>query len=110
MRVEVYWNLHKKLWSIRSKGRVIRHVESVYITKADFVAQPAGKAKVRKTRRKNVHALARGNLSEEFPISTLDRVKYNPYKHTSFVSDFNEQPVYKAEYVYLDSQGRCFGG
>ncbi|CAB4165115.1 hypothetical protein UFOVP823_10 [uncultured Caudovirales phage] len=43
MRVFVYWNLHRKLWSVRAaegpnKGRVIAHRECVYLLHADVEA------------------------------------------------------------------------
>lgn len=62
MRVEVYWNLHLKLFSIRSRGKVIGHASRVLVRDAEFVVQPAGNARVRETGHKVVHAFVRGQL------------------------------------------------
>lgn len=62
MRVDVYWNVHLKMYSIRSKGVVIGHAKAVLVRDAEFVVQPAGNAKVRATGRKVVHAFVRGHL------------------------------------------------
>lgn len=67
MKVEVYFNLHNQLWSVRAlsgrdKGRVIGHASKVMIRDARFAVQAAGRAKVLEERRKNVHAFVRGDL------------------------------------------------
>jgi hypothetical protein len=64
-RDDVYFNLHKKVYSIRGrsgfyKGRVRYHAKALEITYPTFVVQPAGRAKVLKEKRKNVHAFVRG--------------------------------------------------
>lgn len=62
MRVEVYWNLHKHQYSIRSKGRVIMHADKVMLRDAKFVVQPAGRERVLATGQKSIHAFVRGEL------------------------------------------------
>ena len=51
--VDVYKNLHKDTWSIRSvkTGRVIGHSDLLLLVDAEFIV-----------RRKNVHAVVRGSL------------------------------------------------
>ena len=69
MKVFVYYNLHKKLWSVKAlegpqKGRVI--TRSWYVTLLD--AKPrvsqAGRNRVLREKRKNVHAGLVGTLCE----------------------------------------------
>ena len=93
MRVEVYRNLHKQLWSVRAlegphRGRVIARCAELVIHGPTFHVQPAGREKVRKTRRKNVHAFVRGELDESItpclPVAGHP-VTYNPYRHDTFV-------------------------
>lgn len=110
MKVEVYWNLHKNLWSVRHKGIVIQHTDTVFIKDAKFVVQPSGNAKVRKTKRKNVHAFVRGTLTEPFKIKDLKSIRYNPYKYTTFVVAESDKPIYNSDRVYLSKEGKCFGG
>ncbi len=109
MKVEVYWNLHKKCWSIRHKGKVIAHAKSVYLQDVQWVVQPGGQARVRKQGRKNVHAFARGELLDaktysecHVKYSTLDvGVRYNPYLNDTFVTENIGTPVTKSKYAFL---------
>lgn len=68
MRVATYFNLHKKLFSIRAeegpaKGKVIAHADRVLMHFCTLSVGKAGNAKVRREGRKNVHAFIRGELS-----------------------------------------------
>lgn len=116
MKVDVYWNLHKRLWSIRHKGKVIHHASALRLLNVKWVVQPAGVARVRRERRKNVHAFARGTLPDEFTTQTEwpthhtgYRVTYDPYRHRSFMGeqitecgDYLEwHPVTASSYVTL---------
>ena len=100
--VEVYYNLHKKCLSVRKRGLVIDHVSSILLKNAEFVVQPAGRKRVVKEKRKNVHAYIRG---ERVAVASFDgkseRITYNPYKHKSFVSVETGKPVYKKAIVAI---------
>tara|TARA_R110002020_G_scaffold131844_1_gene294599 strand:+ start:62 stop:463 length:402 start_codon:yes stop_codon:yes gene_type:complete len=89
MKVEVYWNITKKCWSIRDAKtkKVVEHLRQLVLTDVTFVVQPAGNARVRREKRKNVHAWAKGTLIDYYAGSwpRWEEVTYNPYKHTSFV-------------------------
>ena len=103
-KVEVYRNLHKKCWSVRQGGIVKFHCDAINLKDCLFVVQPAGRAKVLREKKKNVHAFVRGYLcTEERNIHAFcwDDIYYNPYKADTFV-DFQDNPVYKAEFVDLD--------
>ena len=56
MSIEIYFNLHKKVFSIRNKGKVVEHATAVTVTYPKFIVQPAGRAKVLRDKVKNVHA------------------------------------------------------
>ena len=48
MKVFVYWNLHKKVWSVKAlqglqKGRVVAHRNDVMIENAEFRVSEAGR-------------------------------------------------------------------
>jgi len=67
MRVEVFFNLHNQLWSVRAlsgthKGRVVGHAHTVLVRDARFVVQAGGRERVVREGRKNVHAFVRGDL------------------------------------------------
>ena len=103
--VEVYYNLHKKCLSVRKRGLVIDHVSSILLKNARFVVQPAGRKRVLKEKRKNVHAFVRG---ERVAVASFDgkseRITYNPYKYKSFVSVETGKPVYKKDIVSIDGR------
>ena len=110
MRVEIYYNLHKHCLSVRNKGKVIAHVPSVLVKDASFVVQPAGRAKVLREKKKNVHAFVRGmNCLDDSFTPALDgltpvEVTYNPYKYNSFVRRDNEQPIHTAKFAVIDGR------
>jgi len=116
MRVEVYWNLHKHLFSVRSlegenKGRVIEHSFGITLTNAKFVVQPAGRERTRREKRKNVHAFVRGHVVIPFPehhphlyisnTALARKVVYNPYKYNTFVDAETKCPVFKGDIVEM---------
>lgn len=103
MKVEVYFNLHKKCLSVRAlegdrKGRVIAHTDAVELFDVTFAVQPAGRAKVLREGRKNVHAFVRGIWVAPMGAEAWQTtpVTYNPYKYESFVNREDETPVTKA--------------
>lgn len=100
MKVFVYWNLHKGMWSIKAlegpnKGRVIARLSEVLVQEATGKVSQAGRARVLREGRKNVHAGIVGWwVPVEGPVTrriaehleyTGDAVTYNPFKYTSFV-------------------------
>ena len=103
-KVEVYFNLHKKCWSIRQAGVPVVHADFVEIKEPQFVVQQGGNARVRREKKKNVHAFVRGYLTERVGIFPKNQklVTYNPYKHTSFVERGSDKPICSAQYAVLD--------
>ena len=116
MKVEIYFNLHKRLFSIRERhGKVIAHKKWVGLVRPTFVVQQGGRKRVLRNKSKNVHAFVRPEGYQGFDDFTpLDKVtdayttvRYNPYKYTSFV-DENEDPIFEADvgFMYLDKQNK----
>ena len=105
MKVQVYYNLHKKRLSVRSakSGLVINHTDLVKLNNAKFHVQPAGQAKVRREKRKNVHAYVSGDLASKQQVDSgiLDQAYYNPYKNDYFVNSKGEELRDKYETVYI---------
>ena len=88
--VRVYWNLHKGCWSVqdRKTGRVVKHVEACTLADVKFIVRPAGREKVRREGKKNVHAFAVGYIAQEQDIDSSayhHKVSYNPYKNDFFM-------------------------
>ena len=85
----VYFNLHRKCWSIQDGGtrRVRSHAEHAVIFGVRFRVSEAGRRRVQRERRKNVHAFATGEaygaLDDGEPMKpnpNVVRVKYDPYR------------------------------
>jgi hypothetical protein len=104
---EVYYNLHKHLFSMVQDGLVVLHSESIVLTEATFRVSEAGRQRVLREQKKNVHAKVfghfegtyEGDIPEGFREAT-----YNPYKFDSFVDRETLEPLREAEEVIL--QGR----
>ena len=110
MRVEVYFNLHKYIWSVRSArtGRVLLHTDKVHIRDPEFVVRKAGRERVLREGKKNVHAFVRGEATyfDDFDPNYLDYtlVSYNPYKFDTFVDVYDTTPVRTAKRAFLQLQ------
>tara|TARA_Y100001937_G_C6960418_1_gene258636 strand:+ start:190 stop:585 length:396 start_codon:yes stop_codon:yes gene_type:complete len=92
-KVRVYWNLHRKCWSIQDckSGLVIDHKAWV-VLEGNFVVRKGGQKRVRQEGKKNVHAFAVGYIqdwrtqpSHMVYLDDWDRVKYNPYTDDYFM-------------------------
>lgn len=97
-RVFVYWNLHKKCFSLRSAktGRVIAHRNHLTLLNAITKVSEAGRQRVIREKRKNVHAGIVGEVDLSWSDNTViwpelvygsRRITYNPYKGPDFVHD-----------------------
>jgi len=110
MRVKIYFNLHKKVWSVMTytygKGwRVDFHSDgrTLFLKDVIFKVSEAGRQRVLRERQKNVHAFAVGTLIEKLPsLSSMDMkpVSYNPYKASTFMCE--NQPIMTAKYASFD--------
>ena len=89
MKVKVYWNLNKNCWSVQHKGKVVYHLPKVKLINVSFKVSEAGRQRVIKEGRKNVHAFVVGNLVlDNTPKSSHKSlgspITYNPYTHSCF--------------------------
>lgn len=108
-KYRVYWNLHKKVWSLqdRKTGRVSQHVPAFTMYDAKFVVRPAGQAKVRREGKKNVHAFAVGTEGFRGGIATCSTgrpVTYNPYKNDTFVFADTGEPVTEVQAITVSTK------
>ncbi len=119
MKVFIYFNLHRKCWSIKAlegerKGRVIGHAQSVEVHGVMFKVSEAGRQRVLRTRKKNVHAGIVGQLAQWIPawseVGPIEGkpggipVTYNPYKGPSFVTLPDYTPLYMAGGAILNGR------
>jgi hypothetical protein len=116
MKVFVYFNLHRKCFSIKAlegpdKGRVVAHRDGVLLFDGTFKVSEAGRQRVLRERKKNVHAGVVGRWHETIQgtdITTINPVTinagpvtYNPYKYDTFVHLYGEYPIKTGRLVAL---------
>ena len=92
MKVFVYYNLHKHVFSIKAmegenKGRVVGYSTHITLSDAMPKVSEAGRQRVIRERKKNVHAGIVGIVESLGDIGTHigEEVTYNPYKFSTFV-------------------------
>jgi len=112
MRVYVYWNLHKHLWSVKAlegpdKGRVVAHWQRVCLNDVRMHVNEAGRQRVLREKRKNVHAGLIGHWVDIDPVSAAtDRdwtaIAYNPYLAPDFFDLYTGQPICRAAKAVMD--------
>jgi hypothetical protein len=115
VRVRVYRNLRTGTLSLQTynkekKGwRVTAHPDHVNLTNVKFVVREAGRQRVLRERRKNVHAWIEGDLSMHTTKDYWKTARYNPYKFTSWVGpdDVDLCNVdHNWNFVYVDKSGK----
>jgi hypothetical protein len=109
-RVKVYFNLHNKKYSAvaldgSDKGRVLGHFDEVVLDDVSFIVSEAGRQRVIREKKKNVHAYAIGQWRKgrDLNFFSASKLRYNPYKMRQFQVD--ETPVTQATGVYLGHRG-----
>lgn len=129
----VYRNLHKKCYSVKKDGKVVRHADWVLLTADNvnnvvdmetcgFTVSQKGRERVLREGRKNVHAYAFGiNIecltTEQYAAqqdnakwlqsitSSMIPVTYNPRLSDSFVRMDDGSRVDKVQQIFLTPQG-----
>ena len=100
--VQVYFNLHRRCWSVRQRGRVIGHANSLVLRDVTWRVQPSGRERVRREGRKNVHAYASGWVTHLILLDgTEQAVRYNPYELETFVVG-NNQPLLTSRFAVFE--------
>ncbi len=129
MKVDVYRNLHKNCWSVRSRerhdyGKVVAHTNSLVLNDAKFVVSQAGRNRVLKEKKKNVHAVVRGDVRDSnmwlyrsswydlnFRLrydECLKGITYNPYKKSTFFWEDTEEPIYYSDSVIFNTDMKVY--
>jgi len=101
----VYFNLHKRCLSVQNKvdgvWKVVRHAQQVILTDAEFKVSEAGRQRVLKEQRKNVHAVVLGNEIQTDQLEFIGtHVYYNPYRAATFV-DEGGAPIHNSKLVFI---------
>lgn len=93
--VFVYWNLHKKCWSVRHKGRILFHTHNLMLEDCTFKVSEKGRQRVLKEGKKYVHAGVQGKLAT-FLINADqgEAIGYNPKRGGTFFAYDSGLPVF----------------
>ena len=109
LKVYVYFNLHKECLSVKSlsgtcKGLVVLHTNTINLTDVTFKVSEAGRQRVLREQRKNVHAVVVGYIQGFESISSVgyEQAYYNPYRTRTFMSGDNS--VCQASSVILKNK------
>lgn len=108
LKVKVYFNLHKKCFSVKDyrTGLVIGHTNRVVLEDCEFRVSEAGRQRVIRERKKNVHAFVIGTLKawddQSYWTAVNHVAYYNPYETSTFMVD--GEPIYRSEQVVLQDK------
>jgi len=89
-KLRVYFNLHKNLLSIQARvngsWKVLKHTRQICLENVRFKVSEAGRQRVIRDKRKNVHAFVEGVAAKAFNRNKLPTaiVTYNPYELERF--------------------------
>lgn len=111
MIVQVYYNRTRKCWSVRRKGRVIRHVRQIALLDCTMKVSEAARQCVLRTGRRGVHAWIVGTIVEDARSDDeLEEITYSPFKGGTFQTKAGGHAIAAAELVSFEPDGRCFIG
>jgi hypothetical protein len=107
MKVRIYYNFRKKIFSVQEKvngsWKVTEYTNDIFLRNVEFKVSEAGRQRVLKDKRKNVHAFILGERFPFIPKSFVyrDEVSYNPYKGENFIVVSEQKPLDWAKYVAI---------
>jgi hypothetical protein len=96
-QVRCYWNFHRKLFSVQVKGekgwRVAGHARNIRLENVRFKVNEAGRERVLRERKKNVHAMIHGTICAQRLVDGNGGfyVSYNPYYLNRFYTHMNHE-------------------
>ena len=109
--VRVYRNLRKDCLSVlhrTDKGwRLWKHVQQIELMNVKFKVSQAGRERVLREKRKNVHAFVEGNYHGETDVTSSNPrfIKYNPYISGHFVDQQSKEKVSQAAWAWVTKKG-----
>lgn len=109
-RVEVYYNLHRHCFSLRCKrsGLVVAHAPAVTLQGVALRVSQAGRARVLREGRKNVHALIEGTYTAADAPQGMRPLYYNPYKVSTFTDRATGASVAAADWVRCEGKQAAY--
>lgn len=107
-QVLIYKNLHNGLFSVKQNGLVVAHVESIVLKNGFFDVNQAGRNRVIKEKKKNVHAYVKGfivSINTVWQNEQKRLVTYNPYNNEHFIFRDNSEraSALKSQLIYCST-------
>lgn len=106
----MYFNLHKKLYSVQEKvngtWKVVKHTDQLTLKNVELKVYEKGRKRVLRDKRKNVHAYIIGELVDYNYDhgGQYNNLYYNPYLHDHFVDYDTKENVCKCNQVTLNGK------
>jgi len=98
----IYRNLHTDTFSVKYKGKVIRHPKSCLLLDVEMKVSEKGRERVRREKVKNVHATLAAKQIKRVPktlnFNDYEEIFYDPYKYDTFVNK-DLTPIYEHKEV-----------
>ena len=85
-------------------GRVLFHANEITLGNVQFKVGKAGRERVLREKRKNVHAGVVGYITDVSLLCQGKRVTYDPYKYSSFVLS-DKSTIKEAKLALIDASG-----
>jgi hypothetical protein len=109
--VHVYRNLHKRCWSVRSKGKLIAQVDAIQLGGCTCHVREAARQIVIARKCRSVHAYVKGRIHHgPFPNAAdcVATIVYRPYVSGDFFDPVTSAPVGGAEHMVFSEAGKVY--
>lgn len=86
--VRVFRNLNKsgRWYSIRQKNKTVAHTNNLLLGDCTLVVNEKTRERVRKTKKKEVHAFVQGYISYAQDLTKMNfKLEYNPFTNDNFI-------------------------
>ena len=120
IKVKVYFNLHKNLFSVCSGqgdnyGKLLFHSDNLILDDVRFSVGQKGRDRVLKEKKKNVHAFCYGTLKQKQfdELFYVEAISYNPYKAKHFYYVNSSQQIKSTDYLIMNvinNKGKMWTG
>jgi len=101
---EIYYNINKRVFSIRAKKTPVTYTVAARVDLPKFVVREGGRQQVLREKQKNVHAFIKGEMEtlDHVPcLAGLRKVSYNPYYAGHFYDCETHTAIHAAQYAVL---------
>lgn len=107
----VYWNRHRKMWSLRCSGRVWDHRTHLAMAHCHFHVNVKGLERIRNSGRRTVVAWIVGETYDDLPAGVLKhiQVRFDPWAPVNhFFVPPAETKIEYARWLWLDPLGKVW--